>query len=97
MSGILQNSGIPVGKATDFASYSEKYRAGISKYLSMTCDVRPQLAEVQCAVAHCNVLAEPILLVTCDVRACASSGLPQYRTFLAIMKELTIEINFLLV
>ena len=43
---------------------------------SMTCDVRPQLTEVRCAVATCNVRAEPILVVTCDVRACSAfSGL----------------------
>ena len=39
---------------------------------SMTCDVRLQLAEVRCAVASCNVRAEPILAVTCDVRACGA-------------------------
>ena len=38
--------------------------------------MRPQLAEVRCGVASCDVRAEPILVVTCDVRACdAFSGL----------------------
>jgi hypothetical protein len=41
-------------------------------YQSMTCDVRLQLAEVQCAVASCDVGAELILVVTCDVRACSA-------------------------
>ena len=36
----------------------------------MTCDVRLQLAEVRCAVASCDVCAEPILVVTCDVHVC---------------------------
>ena len=67
----------------------------------MTCDVRPQLAEVQCAVASCDVHAEPLLVVTCDVCSCgAFSGLRSATAishiFLAIMKELTIEICFLL-
>jgi hypothetical protein len=35
----------------------------------MTCDVQLQLAEVQVAVASCDVRAEPILVVTCDVCA----------------------------
>ena len=38
----------------------------------MTCDVRVQLMEVWCAVASCNVRAESILVVTCDVRACGA-------------------------
>ena len=38
----------------------------------MTCDVRLQLVEVRCAVASCDVRAEPILVVTCDVRACVA-------------------------
>jgi hypothetical protein len=33
----------------------------------MTCDVRLQLAEVRCAVASCDVHAEPILVV-CNLR-----------------------------
>jgi hypothetical protein len=36
----------------------------------MTCDVRLQLAELRCAVASCDVRAEPTLVVTCNVRAC---------------------------
>ena len=36
----------------------------------MTCDVRLQLVEVRCAVASCDVRAEPILVVTCNVHAC---------------------------
>ena len=65
----------------------------------MTCDVRLQLAEVRCAVASCDMHAKPILVVMC-VRAMhfqAFEVRPQYRTFLAIMKELTVEICFLLV
>ena len=38
----------------------------------MTCDVRLQLAEVQCVVASCNVRVELILVGTCDVRACGA-------------------------
>ena len=40
----------------------------------MTCDVRLQLAEVQCVVARCDVHAEPVLVVravyfkACEVR-----------------------------
>ena len=50
-----------------------KSRRAISKAKqSMTCDVRLQLAEIRCAVASCNVLAEPILVVTCDVCACGA-------------------------
>ena len=42
----------------------------------MTCDVQPQLAEVQCVVASWGVRAEPILVVTWNVSACgAFSGL----------------------
>jgi len=37
----------------------------------MTWDVRLQLAEVPCAVASCDVPAEPILEATCDVRECS--------------------------
>ena len=47
----------------------------------MTCDVQLQLAEVRCAVVSCDVRAEPILVVTCDVRACgAFSGLQSATT-----------------
>ena len=49
----------------------------------MTCDVRLQLAEVQCAVASCDVCVEPILEVTCDVSAVdfkACKVQPQYHT-----------------
>ena len=68
----------------------------------MTCDVRLELTEVQCAVASCDVHVEPILVVTCDVRACgAFYGLRRATTIwhniLAIMKELTVRICFLLV
>ena len=69
-------------------------------FQSMTCGVLLLLAEMQCAVTRCDVRAEPILVVTCDVRAVhfqACEVRPQYCTFLAIMKELTIEICFLLV
>ena len=38
----------------------------------MTYDVRPQLAEVRCVIASCDVRAEPILVVTCDVRVCSA-------------------------
>ena len=38
----------------------------------MTFDVRPQVAEVRCLVASCDVRAEPILVVTCDVHACGA-------------------------
>ena len=38
----------------------------------MTCDVRLQLAEVQCAEASCDVHAEPILVVTCNVHVCGA-------------------------
>ena len=53
--------------------------------------------DLRCAVATCDVRAEPILVVTCDVRAVhfqACEVRPQYCTFLAIMKELMIEIYF---
>ena len=39
---------------------------------SMTCDVRLQLVEVRCAVASCDVCAEPTLVVTCDVCVCGA-------------------------
>ena len=39
---------------------------------SMTCDVRPHLCKLRCAVASCDVLAGPFLVVTCDVRACSA-------------------------
>jgi hypothetical protein len=45
------------------------YSIHIGMYQSMTCDVRLQLEEVRCAVASCDVHAEPILVVTCDVRS----------------------------
>ena len=68
----------------------------------MTCDVWPHLRKLQCAVASCNVRAEPILIVTCDVRPCgAFSGLQSataiLHVFLAIMKDMTVEMCFLLV
>ena len=50
----------------------------------MTCNVQLHLAEVRCEVASCDVRAEPILVVTCDVhvhavhfKACKVQ--PQYR------------------
>ena len=58
----------------------------------MTCDVWQQLAEVRCSVASCDVRVEPILVVTCDVPECTGLRI----TFLALMKELPIEICFLL-
>ena len=42
----------------------------ISDLQSMTCDVGLQLEKVRCGVASCDVRAELILVVTCDVRAC---------------------------
>ena len=68
----------------------------------MTSDVRLQFAEVWCAVASCNVRAELILVVTCDVRVCgAFKGLRSATAILyiilAIMKELTVANCFLLV
>ena len=45
----------------------------------------PQLAEVRCGVASCDVHAESILVVTCDVHACgAFSGLRSVTTILQI-------------
>ena len=38
----------------------------------MTCDVRPHLPKLRCAVKSCDVCAEPILVVTCDVRECGA-------------------------
>jgi hypothetical protein len=38
----------------------------------MNCDVQLQLAEVRGAVACCDVREEPILVETCDVRACGA-------------------------
>ena len=43
----------------------------LTKYQSMTCNVRLQLVEVGCGVASCYVRAEPSLVGTCNVRACA--------------------------
>ena len=42
---------------------------------SMTCDVRPQVAEVRCAVASCDVHAEPILVLIAMCVCGAFSGL----------------------
>ena len=39
----------------------------------MTCNVRLQLPEVQCAVASCDVCAEPSLVATCDVRGAVNN------------------------
>ena len=50
--------------------FSPKYHLGILQ--SMTCDLRLQLAEVRCAVASCDVHAEPTLVVTWDVSACSA-------------------------
>ena len=48
----------------------------------MTCDVRLQLVEVRCAVANCDVRAEPILVVTCDLCAfSAFQGLRRATTY----------------
>ena len=70
-------------------------------FQSMTCDVRPQLAEERCAVASCDVRAEPILVVTFDVRACgAFSGLQSATAISHIFgnnERTMIEICFLLV
>ena len=52
--------------------YHENKVPEVSIFQSMTCDVRLELAEVQCVVASCDVRAEPILVVTCDVRACGA-------------------------
>ena len=38
----------------------------------MTCDVQLQLVEVLCAVATFDVCAEPIMIVTWDVRVCGA-------------------------
>ena len=64
----------------------------------MTCDVWPQLAEVRCAVATCDVRAEHILVVPCDVCACgAVSGLRSATAKLHIFgnNERTDDINLL--
>ena len=61
----------------------------------MTYNVRPQLAEVRCAVASWNMRAEPILVVTCDVRA--FSGLRSAATISHIILAVMKEIGFLLV
>ena len=64
----------------------------------MTLDVRLQLADVQCVLASCDVGAEPILVVTCDVHAFEGlrSATAISHNILAIMKELTIKMCFLL-
>ena len=69
----------------------------------MTCDVQLQLTEVRCAVASCDVCVkslEPILVVTCDVRACgAFYGLHSATTILhiilALMKDFLVSIMIL--
>ena len=71
-------------------------------YQSMTCDVRPQLAEVRCVVASWDVHSEPSLVVICNVRVRAVhfqswEVRPKYCTFFTIIKELMIEICFPLV
>ena len=50
---------------------------------SMTCDVWPQQVEVRCAVATCDVHAEPILVVTCDVHVCGAFS--DLRSVIAIL------------
>ena len=48
----------------------------ILKIQSITCNVWLQLAEMRCVITSCDVLVEPMLVVTCNVRACgAFSGL----------------------
>jgi hypothetical protein len=64
----------------------------------MTCNVRLQLAEVRCAVASCDVRAEPTLVVTCDVRECGSFlGLQSATAILHIILAIVKENGFLLV
>jgi hypothetical protein len=79
-------------------AFQAQFPDGSTKYQSMTCDVRLQLAEVRCAVASCDVLAIPTLVVTCDVSACGAflglrSAIKISHIILAIIKE----IGFLLV
>ena len=54
----------------------------------------PHLWKLHCAIASCNVCAEPILVITCYLRFCSAfSG--NIVCFLAIMKEITIQFAFL--
>ena len=59
-------------KARTVSDHTNNPNEVITIYQSMTCDVRQQLAEVRRVVANCDVRAEPILLVSCDVRACGA-------------------------
>ena len=89
-------------KPTEENSPSFEPKLTYSTYLqSMTCDVQLHLRKLRSAVASCDVCAGLILVVTCDVRAClAFSGLQSVTAishiFLEIMKEMKIEICFLL-
>ena len=56
----------------DLCVQIEQIQIATAYLQSMTCDGRLQLEEVRCVVASCDVRAEPILVVTCDVRACGA-------------------------
>ena len=61
---------------------------------AVSCAVRLHLRKLHCAVASCNVRANPILVITSYLRFCSAfSG--NIACFLAIMKEITISICFL--
>jgi hypothetical protein len=73
-------------------------RSSCSNFQSMTCGVRLQLVEIRCAVASCDVRAEPTLVVTCDVHVCgAFQGLRSVTAISHIILAIMKEIGFLLV
>ena len=63
----------------------------------MTCDVQPQLAEVQCAVTSCDVRAKPILADQltlfkpggrlCPLHQCQPPGFKKLSTPLTLVDE----------